>query len=199
MGGIAIAGHADAADQPAIFVKRHAAGCARQSAGDGQRPGNERQTGRTAVADDAAGALNLLMSENYSCEKFTPTSGPGGLLSMPGGKCCCTMKPAVREVKALLSLLKNAAVPALAMASADQRSAAVGLVFSAQTPSTQPSRSVTAMTALVKLRFGERSRAGDGLRDDLLHVGQRELRLRRAGGKGGEQEKMRNRFTTSRR
>src|SRR5215469_16772967 len=95
------------------------------------------------------GALNLLTSEKLSCEKFTPTSGPGAVLAMPGGKCCCTMSPAVREEKALLSLLKNAAVPALAMASATSGSAEDELVLSAQTPSTQPSRSVRAMTALV--------------------------------------------------
>ena len=95
------------------------------------------------------GALNLLMSEKLSCEKFTPTSGPGGLLRMPMGKCCCTMSPAVRDEKALLSLLKNAAVPALAMASATRLSSPSKFVFSDQTPSTQPSRSVTATTAFV--------------------------------------------------
>jgi len=31
-------------------------------------------------------------------------------------------------------------------------------------------------------RSGERGRAGDGLRDDRLHVGQRELRVRVAVG-----------------
>src|ERR1035438_6106364 len=95
------------------------------------------------------GALNLLMSEKPSCEKFTPTSGPGGVLAIPGGKFCCTMSPAVREEKALLSLLKNAAEPALAMASATSGSADEEFVFSAQTPSTQPSRSITATTAFV--------------------------------------------------
>jgi hypothetical protein len=96
------------------------------------------------------GALNLLMSENPSCEKFTPTSGPGGLLFTPGGKCCCTMNPAVRELKAFCPLLKNAAVPALAMAWATEGSAELELVLTAQTPSTQPSRSVMATTALVR-------------------------------------------------
>src|ERR1035437_9771574 len=96
------------------------------------------------------GALNLMMSENPSCEKFTPTSGPGGLLFTPGGKCCCTMNPAVRELKAFCPLLKNAAVPALAMAWATEGSAAVALVLTAQTPSTQPSRSVMATTALMR-------------------------------------------------
>src|SRR5487761_2574819 len=103
------------------------------------------------------GALNLLMSEKPSCEKYTPTSGTGGLLFTPGGKCCCTMNPAVRVLKAFWPLLKNAAVPALAMASATSGLADVALVLSAQTPSTQPSRSVTAMTALVL--SGEPARA----------------------------------------
>src|SRR6187399_2943478 len=95
------------------------------------------------------GPLYLLISEKPKLEKFTPTSGPGGLFFTPGGKFCCTMKPAVRVVNALLSLLRNAAVPALAMAFAT-RSTGVGEVgFSVQTPSTHPSRSVTAMTALV--------------------------------------------------
>src|SRR4051812_19608220 len=46
------------------------------------------------------GPLNLLISENDRLEKFTPTSGPGGLFCTPGGKFCCTIKPAVRDVKA---------------------------------------------------------------------------------------------------
>src|SRR5476649_1019979 len=92
------------------------------------------------------GALNLLMSEKASCEKFTPTSGPGGLFKIPGGKFCCTMNPAVRDEKAFCPLLKNAAAPALEMASATSGSAELEPVLSAQTPSTQPSRSVTATT-----------------------------------------------------
>jgi hypothetical protein len=59
------------------------------------------------------------------------------------------MKPAVREEKALLSLLRKAAVPALAMALATFVLALVVAGLTAQTPSTQPSRSVTAITALV--------------------------------------------------
>src|SRR5438477_267491 len=93
------------------------------------------------------GAFSLLMSEKPRLEKLTPTSGPGGLFCTPGGKFCCTINPAVREENALLSLLRNAAVPALAMASAIFAEAGVGVRL--QTPSTQPSRSVTAMTALV--------------------------------------------------
>src|ERR1043165_8909226 len=93
------------------------------------------------------GALNLLMSEKPRLEKFTPTSGPGGLFCTPGGKFCCTIKPAVRDVNAFCPLLRNAAVPALAMALATRSVGA--FVSSDQTPRTHPSRSVTAMTALV--------------------------------------------------
>jgi len=56
-------------------------------------------------------------------------------------------EPAVREENACSPLLKNAAVPALAMALA--RFDCAGAALRLQTPSTQPSRSVTAMTALV--------------------------------------------------
>src|ERR1700685_1844238 len=88
-----------------------------------------------------------LMSENCRLEKLTPTSGPGPEFWTPGGKFCWTMKPAVRDVKAFSSLLKNEAVPALAMALA--RIAVGGTVpFTLQTPSTKPSRSTTAITLL---------------------------------------------------
>jgi hypothetical protein len=64
----------------------------------------------------SAGSLYLLMSEKASWLKFTPTSGPGGLLTTPGGKFCCTIIAAVRGVKAFCALLRNAAVPAFAIA-----------------------------------------------------------------------------------
>src|SRR5215218_3157588 len=44
------------------------------------------------------GFLNRLTSVNDRFEKFTPTNGPAGRLRTPGGKFCCTMKPAVRDV-----------------------------------------------------------------------------------------------------
>src|SRR6202043_2969731 len=56
--------------------------------------------------------LNRFTSENGKFENPTPTSGPGGVLRTPSGKCCWMMNPAVREVNAFSLLLKNAAVPA---------------------------------------------------------------------------------------
>jgi hypothetical protein len=44
-GLVSVARDADAADELAVFVKRHAAGRARQSAGDGQRRCDERESG----------------------------------------------------------------------------------------------------------------------------------------------------------
>src|SRR5436190_11448583 len=91
------------------------------------------------------GALNLLMSEKYRFENSTPTSGPGGLFRTGGGKCCCTMYPAVRELKAFWVLLRKAAVPALEMALPTTFGSGV-VPFTLQTARTQPSRSRTAMT-----------------------------------------------------
>ena len=101
-----------------------------------------------------AGSFTRFTSLNGKFEKLTPTNGPGGLLSTPGGKCCCTMNPAVREVNAFCPLLKKPAVPAFAIASATRlvNALVVGVVpFTLQTPSTYPSRSVTAMTLLLEI------------------------------------------------
>ena len=79
------------------------------------------------------------MSVNGRFEKFTPTSGPGGLFCTPGGKFCCTMKPAVRELKACSSLLRKTAVPAFAMALATRfvNAGVAGVApFTLHTPST---------------------------------------------------------------
>src|SRR5204863_6633399 len=96
------------------------------------------------------GALNLLMSEKYRFENSTPTSGPGGLLRTGGGKCCCTMKPAVRELNAFWALLRNAAVPAFETALATTAGSGV-VPLTLQTVRTHPSRSTTAMTLLVAI------------------------------------------------
>ncbi len=93
--------------------------------------------------------MKRFTSENGRFEKPTPTSGPGAVLKMPGGKCSWMMNPAVRLVNAFALLLKNAPVPALETAAAI--SPGVGSpprVF--QTARTKPSRSVTAITL-----FGE--------------------------------------------
>jgi hypothetical protein len=52
------------------------------------------------------GRRNVFMSEINRFDKPTPTSGPGGALMTPGGKCCWIMNPAVRDVKAFWLLLK---------------------------------------------------------------------------------------------
>src|SRR6185369_13169097 len=97
------------------------------------------------------GSLNRFTSEKDMLEKFTPTSGPGGLLRTPGGKFCWTINPAVREVNAFWSLLKNAAVPALVMASSTSSGKRAWFVSPRhQTPRTNPSRSTTAMTLFVE-------------------------------------------------
>src|SRR5262245_21882867 len=98
--------------------------------------------------DQVCGSLKRFTSANDRLEKFTPTSGPVEVFKMPGGKYCCTMKPAVREVNASSALLRNAAVPAFVIASITSR-VDVFVLAKLHTPRTNPSRSTTATTALV--------------------------------------------------
>ncbi len=75
-------------------------------------------TGEPKVPGDAlpgmkSARLKRFTSENGRLENPTPTSGPGGRLRTPGGKCCWMMNPAVRLEKALVRLLRKEAVPAL--------------------------------------------------------------------------------------
>jgi hypothetical protein len=137
------------------------------------------------------GALYLLMSEKASCEKFTPTSGPGGVLAMPGGKCCCTMSPGGARTEGVVVAAQKRGGAGFGNGLGHERIGGTELVFSAQTPSTQPSRSVSAMTALVWSGERERPWRAYGLCDDRLHVGQRELREPVTRGRLRQKSKLR--------
>src|SRR5207245_6571673 len=100
-----------------------------------------------AAVEYVCGFLKRFTSEKDRLEKFTPTSGPDGRFWIPGGKFCCTMKPAVRELNASWPLLRKAAVPAFVIASIT--SSGAGPAFKLHTPSTKPSRSTTATTPFV--------------------------------------------------
>ena len=105
--------------------------------------------------------------------KFHPTSGPLDWLTMPGGKFCWMMNCAVREVKALSSLLRYARRACLADRSshdAERSFHSMSRIAHAcrvrpatsQTPRTNPSLSTTATTDC----SGQGSRRlADGLRD----------------------------------
>ena len=87
-----------------------------------------------------------LTSEYAIVEYSTPTSGPGGVKSTPGGKCCWRMNPAVREVRASPPLLRKAAVPAFDTAMASCPAVKFWLPSAARTSSSRPSRSTIAIT-----------------------------------------------------
>ena len=105
------------------------------------------------------------MSLQGSCENCTPKSGPPGVKSTPGGKCSCTIKLAVRAVKAWPRVLRNEPVPAFEIAASSEGTRTPSspqllhepfdpMTVSAlapailKTPSTLPSLSTTAIVAL---------------------------------------------------